>query len=274
MTKSRIRAVSVILLTLIYPLNKVMAATATPPTDMPAPPSMSAYLSPEADDHDGVNDTVYQMLTEAGKTEGFRGGKAQRAWELRQSLEQRASQLDTTYLFSPLINRQGWLPPVIAEATSLATITDKQMRTANHVYNILVPERFVSNPPSWRQYLFAGLSVKSSPTDTVIPRNRAERNVWQNAIKKGWEEGRQSADDTLAANFNRLTRDYTGMMRYSLLVKQKIVTPPVVTEQQQTVSGTREELMLGDKVRDLKQRAGFELDKKQWKPVIQTRATP
>ncbi|WPM86299.1 type IV secretory system conjugative DNA transfer family protein (plasmid) [Apirhabdus apintestini] len=108
----------------------------------------------------------------------------------------------------------------------------------------------------------------------MIPRNRAERNVWQNAIKKGWEEGRQSADDTLAANFNRLTRDYTGMMRYSLLVKQKMVTPPVVTEQQQTVSGTREELMLGDKVRDLKQRAGFELDKKQWKPVIQTRATP
>jgi len=274
MMKTQIRAVSIILLTLIYPLNKVMAATAAPTADMPAPPSMSAYLSPEADDHDGVNDTVYQMLTEAGKTEGFRGGKAQRAWELRQSLEQRASQLDTTYLFSPLINRQGWLPPVIAEATSLATITDKQMRTANHVYNILVPERFVSNPPSWRQYLFAGLSVKSSPTDTVIPRNRAERNVWQNAIKKGWQEGRQSADDTLAANFNRLTRDYTGMMRYSLLVKQKMVTPPVVTEQQQTVSGTREELMLGDKVRDLKQRAGFELDKKQWKPVIQTRATP
>jgi defect-in-organelle-trafficking protein DotC len=274
MTKTCIRALSIIFLTLIYPLNKGMAATAAPAANMPPPPSMSAYLSPEADDHDGVNDTVYQMLTEAGKTEGFRGGKAQRAWELRQSLEQRASQLDTTYQFSPLINRQGWLPPVIAEATSLATITDKQMRTANHVYNILVPERFVSNPPSWRQYLFAGLSVKSSPTDTVIPRNRAERNVWQNAIKKGWEEGRQSADDTLAANFNRLTRDYTGMMRYSLLVKQKMVTPPVVTEQQQTVSGTREELMLGDKVRDLKQRAGFELDKKQWKPVIQTRATP
>lgn len=274
MMKAQIRAVSVILLTLIYPLNKVMAATATPTANMPPPPSMSAYLSPEADDHDGVNNTVYQMLTEAGKTEGFRGGKAQRAWELRQSLEQRASQLDNTYLFSPLINRQGWLPPVIAEATSLATITDKQMRTANHVYNILVPERFVSNPPSWRQYLFAGLSVKSSPTDTVIPRNRAERNIWQNAIKKGWQEGRQSADDTLAANFNRLTRDYTGMMRYSLLVKQKMVTPPVITEQQQTVSGTREELMLGDKVRDLKQRAGFELDKKRWQPVIQTRATP
>lgn len=147
------------------------------------------------------------------------------------------------------------------------------MRTANHVYNILVPERFVSNPPGWRQYLFAGLSVQSAPTDAVIPRNRAERTVWQNAIKKGWQEGRQSADDTLAANFNRLTRDYTGMMRYSLLVKQKMITPPVIAEQQQSVSGSREELMLGDKVRDLKQRAGFDLDKKKWEPLIQTRAT-
>ncbi|ECQ3887621.1 conjugal transfer protein [Salmonella enterica] len=272
MTTRPLYAQGLIVLALFTPLSGVMAATTTV-SPAPPPPSMSAYLSPEADDHNGVNDTVYQMMTEAGKTEGFRGGKAQRAWELRQSLEQRARQLDNTYLFSPLISRQGWLPPVIAEATSLATITDKQMRTANHVYNILVPERFVSNPPGWRQYLFAGLSVQSAPTDAVIPRNRAERTVWQNAIKKGWQEGRQSADDTLAANFNRLTRDYTGMMRYSLLVKQKMITPPVIAEQQQSVSGSREELMLGDKVRDLKQRAGFDLDKKKWEPLIQTRAT-
>ncbi|EMC4704403.1 TPA: type IV secretory system conjugative DNA transfer family protein, partial [Salmonella enterica] len=150
MTTRPLYAQGLIVLALFTPLSGVMAATPTV-SPAPPPPSMSAYLSPEADDHNGVNDTVYQMLTEAGKTEGFRGGKAQRAWELRQSLEQRARQLDNTYLFSPLISRQGWLPPVIAEATSLATITDKQMRTANHVYNILVPERFVSNPPGWRQ---------------------------------------------------------------------------------------------------------------------------
>lgn len=79
---TRLYAPGLIILALFSPVSGIMAATATPP-----PPSMSAYLSPEADDHNGVNDTVYQMLTEAGKTEGFRGGKAQRAWELRQSLE-------------------------------------------------------------------------------------------------------------------------------------------------------------------------------------------
>lgn len=84
---TRLYAQGLIVLALFSPLSGVKAANTTP-----QPPSMSAYLSPEADDHNGVNDTVYQMLTEAGKTEGFRGGKAQRTWELRQSLEQRARQ--------------------------------------------------------------------------------------------------------------------------------------------------------------------------------------
>lgn len=242
---------------------------AAPPAEVP-PPSLSAWLTPAPAPHDGVNDTVYQMLSEAGSTEGFRGGKAQRAWELRQSLLQQAAQLDRLYLFAPLIQREGWLPPVIAEATSMATITDRQMRTAHHVYNILVPERFVSNPPSWRQYLFAGLAVNATPGTDVMPHNRAERHIWQTAIRKGWQAGRQSADDTLAANFNRLTRDYTGMLRYSLLLKQNMMTPPVVSEQLKSVSGDRQQLMLGDKVRDLKQRAGFALDRKGWQPVIQT----
>ncbi|EDD2586982.1 hypothetical protein GA449_20755 [Salmonella enterica] len=118
MTKRSLYALGFMIPGIFSPLPGVSATTPTV-SPLPPPPSMSVYLSPEADDHNGVNDTVYQMLTEAGKTEGFRGGKAQRAWELRQSLEQRARQLDNTYLFSPLISRQGWLPPVIAEATSL-----------------------------------------------------------------------------------------------------------------------------------------------------------
>lgn len=60
------------------------------------------------------------------------------------------------------------------------------------------------------------------------------------------------------------------MLRYSLLLKQNMMTPPVVSEQLKSVSGDRQQLMLGDKVRDLKQRAGFALDRKGWQPVIQT----
>ncbi len=73
------------------------------------------------------------------------------------------------------------------------------------------------------------------------------------------------------ASFNRLTRDYTGMLRYTTLLQQGIITPPVVSEQLQTVTGSRDKVTIGDRTRELKQHAGFELDKKRWKPTVNTR---
>lgn len=258
---------------LILSFISFSAISGTQQTAQPgSPPDIAHYLSSKNSTHNvDVNDTVYQMLTEAGKTEGFRAGKAQRAWELKQALLQRAAELDATYSFAPLINSQGWLPPVITEAKSLASVTDRQMRTATAAYHIVIPEKFVSNPPGWRKYLFAGLTpAGSESTDSVIPRNSAERHLWQEALRTGWEKGRISADRTLEANFNRLTRDYTGRLRYTLLLKQGMVTAPVIGEQHQSVTGTPSQLTLGDRVRELKKNASFELDKKRWRPVIRT----
>lgn len=58
-----------------------------------APPDIQRYIDAAKKLPDGVNETVWQMLTEAGRTEGFRGGKAQRAWELRQALTAREQSL-------------------------------------------------------------------------------------------------------------------------------------------------------------------------------------
>ncbi len=55
------------------------------------------------------------MLTDAGKTLGFRGGKAQRSWELIQALNARESTLNALYDFRPLISPEGWLPPVVTD---------------------------------------------------------------------------------------------------------------------------------------------------------------
>ncbi|MEB0222131.1 type IV secretory system conjugative DNA transfer family protein, partial [Pseudomonas sp. AB12(2023)] len=45
------------------------------------------------------------------------------------------------------------------------------------------------------------------------------------------------------------------------------------TDQQQTVTGDRQKLTTGDRVRTLKENAGFIPDKTQWRPVIR-RAQP
>ncbi|MFV1129655.1 type IV secretory system conjugative DNA transfer family protein, partial [Klebsiella pneumoniae] len=101
------------------------------------------------------------IIRSAGHTIGFRGGKAQRAFELVNALKARESALNALYDFRTLVSQEGWLPPVIDEAQDVAHITDDQIRTASRVYQIILPERFVSNPPSWRRWLLAGLSTTS-----------------------------------------------------------------------------------------------------------------
>ncbi|WP_181963375.1 type IV secretory system conjugative DNA transfer family protein, partial [Klebsiella pneumoniae] len=80
--------------------------------------------------------------------------------------------------------------------------------------------------------------------------------------------GRQKADEIFTANFNRLTRDYTGMLRYSTLLQQGMIKAPVITQQQQTVTGDKNRLMLGDKTKRMKQQAEFDINKRSWKPTI------
>ncbi|MCK9759917.1 type IV secretion system DotC family protein [Pseudomonas syringae pv. syringae] len=240
------------------------------PDSAGAPPAMDSYLSTKKPDTSEVSDTRRQMLEEAGHTVGFRGGKAERAWELRRTLDNRLGRLDLLFDFRTLISKQGWLPPVIDEAIDVAHITPDQIRTANHVYEIISPERFVSNPPSWRSWLLAGLSSAATegPEASVLPENGVQKALWQGAIRKGWAEGRESADHILEANFNRLTRDYRGMLLYSQLLRQGFISLPQVNDQQQTVTGDRQKIMTGDRVRTIKEKAGFVPDKTQWQPVI------
>lgn len=254
-------------------LTGCVGSRPAPPTDAGVPPpDMQAWLSPERQRPDGISETRWQMLTDAGKTLGFRGGKAQRAWELIQALNTRESTLNALYDFRPLISPEGWLPPVIDEAQDVAHITPDQIRTASKVWTIIRPERFVSNPPGWRSWLLRGLSTTATPgtEGLVVPEDSAQRRVWEDALKKGWQEGRENADLTLEASMNQLNRDYRGMMLYSLLWRQGMITRPEVTDQQQTVTGSGQKLVTGDRVRRLKTHAAFDLQKSRWRPSVTT----
>lgn len=215
-----------------------------------------------------IPDVRQQLIRDTGHTVGYRAGLAARSEALRDSVESRGSVLDQMFDFAPLVSNQGVLPPVIVEAQDVASYSDSQIRVADQVYRIKVPERFVSNPVSWRDYLYAGLPSKS---DIRLPREEAlpegdELEIWREAVKEGWEQGFHQADDIMTANFNRLTRDFTGMLRYSVLVQQRMITLPVVAESQRTVSGDGEELTIGEKNRRLLERSEFVVDPDVWRP--------
>lgn len=246
------------------PFGNAGTATTAPP------PDINAWLTPQNERPEGVSDTRWQMLSDAGRTLGFRGGKAQRSWELIQALNSRDSTLSALFDFRPLISPEGWLPPVIDEAKDVAHITQDQIRTSSHVWSIVRPERFVSNPPSWRDWMMKGMATSATPgtEGSVVPEDSTQRKIWENAMRQGWQEGRENADLTLEANMNRLTRDYKGMMLYSLLWKQGMITRPEIVDQSQTVTGNGKKMVTGDRVRRLKTHATFDLQKNHWRPTV------
>ncbi|EJJ7910312.1 type IV secretory system conjugative DNA transfer family protein [Salmonella enterica] len=257
-------------------LTGCVANTVVSPQNVNAPPpDINAWLNPMNEKPEGISETRWKMLTDAGRTLGFRGGKARRSWELIQALNSRESTLNALYDFRPLISPEGWLPPVIDEAQDVAHITPDQIRTSSHIWTIIRPERFVSNPPGWRDWLLKGLSTTATPgtEGSVVPEDRTQRKVWEMALRQGWQEGRQNADLTLEANQKRLTRDFRGMMLYSLLWRQGMITRPDVTDQLQTITGNGQKLVTGDRVRRLKNHAEFNLQKSHWRPLITTERT-
>lgn len=241
------------------------------------PPTLQSLMSPTSEAVTGVNSIRAQLLMEGGRTVGFQGGLSARAHELVAGLHRRQRALDVQYEFGSLVSRSGVLPPVIVESRDVAAFTPDQIRTANRVYKIEREERFVSVPPSWRDYLLVGLPLTVAvelPVMEARPVDSAEMKVWQEAVSQGWREGAEQAEAILEANFNRLTRDYTGMLLYSTLVQQGMVGTSTVTDSVQTVTGDRSEITLGDRVKRLTARAGFEPDASKWRPTIKVGPLP
>lgn len=236
-----------------------------------APPELEALINPQSRANTGIADLRAQLLRDTGKTVGFRGGMVSRSMELLRALEGRTQALETMFQFSPLVSRSGTLPPVISTAQDVASFAQDQIRTAHQVYKIEREERFVSVPPSWRDYLLIGLPNKpwvELPDLQARPQDGKEQALWKTSVEQGWGEGRAQADAILTANFNRLVRDFNGMVLYSTLLQQGMISPTRVAESQQTVTGDQRRMVLGDRLRRVTGKAGFETDARKWRPTL------
>ena len=249
----------------------LLAGTAHASThvDTPTPPSLNDLMQLKAPATDGVADLRATMIRTAGRTVGFRAGLANRGRTYKHYLDTRTAALDSMYQFQTLLGPGGVLPPVIVEARDVAAYADDQMRTSTRVYKIVQPERLVSVPPSWQSYLLTGLLGRVSidlPDDATRPKNAAEMKVWQDAVQAGWHEGEKAADAIFTANLNRLTRDYDGMLRYSILLQQGVITPTQIAESHRAVSGDTLEIKLDDRLRRITQKAELQANPARWAP--------
>ncbi|BDB30759.1 type IV secretion system protein DotC [Cupriavidus sp. TA19] len=211
------------------------------------------------------------ILREAARSMGSQAGLADRCAVLVADLEKRAYVLDRQYRFSAYVTKNGLLPPVITEARDAVQSSDEQVRVADRIYKIVVKAKPVTTPPSWRDYLFVGLRLTKDvpmPVSSALPKTPAEKAFWKKNVADGWAHGQKLADEILERNLARLDRDFIGIMRYSYLLNNGMVSEPTVAVAPRVVSGDRNELRLGDTLMRVTDTGGFITDPKKWQPTV------
>ncbi len=182
-------------------------------------------------------------------------------------------ELNEAFDFRPLLlYGERLLPPVITKAGSSFQLNSPVMAvSADTTYRIFQDAKIILAPPSWRDYMWKEFSVIDEINPAVIPKDKEEETVWKKAIIRGWREGMQQAHRLFQINLNRLVRDYNGIITYTLLEHQKIVSMPMLSKGEFSVqiSDNGRALDIDRKIFRLTTNVKFK-DIKDWKPSSST----
>lgn len=217
-----------------------------------------------------------EALLEAALSLGARGGLAWRTCEIRHELEERATYLDSVYDFRRLLMSApaGLLiePPIISESLNALVVDGGglQADVSDKILSINRNARIVSAPRSWRFYLERDWGEEVElPPDILRPRkgNKEEREDWRESVLEGWKEGIDQADDIFQADLNELNRDYNGMIRYRILLAQKMINPPTALLTDRGIAGGGNQMRVGDRSVSISRLPELNPGYETWRPA-------
>lgn len=254
----------------------VAGQTATAPVDLPK--LMADQVTPANAIAVAEVPTIRaEALQEAAASLGARAGLARKLHEIATALERQTMVLDKTYNFmsvalsvpmnpnepatepDPAKNGEYAmvLPPVILEGRDSDALNgDDEMRIADRTYRIfsrarLVPVDKKTGKPAvsnWRDYLIFSFQEVQMPHPSMLPKNDAEKTIWNEWIQKGWRDGEEQGVQMFEAGLARLNRDFKGMLNYRLAFAQGLVSRPMVAGVNMGVTGGGQEMRVNDRV--------------------------
>jgi len=171
------------------------------------------------------------------------GAQSALAWRYEQLLAITKSQegtLDRIANFAPFIVDQHMLLPSIVEVRDRFEVSpdQQQIRTVEIQYQVTDNPRAITQPPTWREYLWREFAYPEDPHPALFPKNAKEREVWSKAIDDGWVAGLEQAQMIWENNLNTMVRDIRGRITYRILETRNIVQRPMMV-------GTEPELTYG-----------------------------
>lgn len=225
-----------------------------------------AFKQPKAFD---INRVRSKALEETAVSIGAQAGLAYRAKQINVLLSHSTKQLDRVFNFNDLLLENNVLPPVLVEGRRTLKINGEDViRAADRVYEIQRQPRFVTAAPTWRNYLWMSFKKPQMPDVSLLPRTYWERQLWNDYIQKGWQQGIKQANEIYTSNLARLKRDYNGMILYRELLAQNMVTAPFVAKTNLGVTGGGHSMRLNDRVLRITAKSSLNADSKTWRPVL------
>lgn len=216
-----------------------------------------------------INAMREEALKDVAMSVGAQSGLHWRAEKINKTLKEHSKQLDITYDFNQLILAKNVLPPVLTEARQTLNLDSPDtIRLADQTYQIVSQAKFVTTPPTWRDYLWMDYPQPPIPDKGILPHNNLEKKAWEKLARQGWEEGIRQADIIYSENLSRLERDYKGMGLYRKLHTQNIVSAPFVATTELGVTGGGSNLNVNDKVLKITALPALQTNSKRWRPVI------
>jgi defect in organelle trafficking protein DotC len=218
----------------------------------------------------GINNIRLTALKQVARSLGAQAGLAWRADQLDKIMLHQKHNLDQIFNFNYLVLNHNVLPPVLTEGDNTLNLADDEtIRAADKEYKIVALPRFVTAPPSWRDYILLNYKRPEIPNSTLLPKSAREAQVWNEYSKIGWNEGIEQANEIFAVNLARLKRDYAGMLLYRKLLAQNMVSAPFVGQADLGVTGDKNDMRINDRVLRITSTSELKTNPKVWKPMVQ-----
>ncbi len=212
-------------------------------------------------------------LKETALTLGAQGGLAARSKQINAQTLQNSSALDQIFNFNRLMMDNNVLPPVLVEARQSMNLDNgTTIRLSGQIYKIIQQAQFVTTAPNWRQYLMLDFPNPSIPDSTLLPKNHAERVLWNTYIQEGWQQGIQQANNIYRDDLARLQRDFKGMILYRKLLAENIVSKPYVAKTNLGITSNKDhsQLYINDRVLRITALPQLNPNSSSWKPIVET----
>lgn len=205
---------------------------------------------------------------------GIAQGRVRRFADIRRELSARREALNQIYAVSHLYEEGGLLQPAVIVESTMVTQADAkgtEIQWAEKRYQIIIPERLVTEPLNWYTFLVDDQDIDTTmpePDVSVVPKTDAERSIAVKAFETGILEGAKQAEIEFQSRLRLLTTIVTGMINYHSLKRRGLVKPTRIAKGLVPVSGNETLLAINTRSLRIETPTEFQFDTAKYRSYV------